>query len=764
MQKRVSLAARILLFLYIALISYQVRYHVATTGLDPSWAAGLNYFHNHGFIFGRDIEFTYGPLAYLILPMAMGSNLAQGIAFQVFCWAAFVAFFAWYIFVRKAPLINIAVGAVCLFTGSRLFYEFGYAGPDFFLSVLTLFLIAATAVARRWYLFWGAAIVATVVLMFIKLSTGIAALSAVLLFPIAMLLFDRHKARLLMLTAVSGVPLLFCVGYMVYHPAFDALWRYVRAALEISAGYSGAVGLPGGVTELATGLAVLFCFVLLSLALFFTRQISFCISTACFGPLFLEFKHSFVRQAGHIEIFFTFVPLAMLAVLLFTKFSLRSPWVPIATLTLASVWSIREAGAYQWMQAPIAPLAKGREIARLLDPGTLRRSLEQASEQNLQPDRLPGELLERVSNHSITILPWECAYAAANPIHYVPPPIIQTYSAYTPYLDDWIRSFFDAPSAPDFVLFEWEAIDERHPLLDIPAAFVALYRNYEFDSQYGGRMLLRKRAKPLSARSRLLQTTEMRLGQPLLIPPSAHPLLARVFLNLNFSGRLADFFFRVPEIRAILSPDDSRFMIARVPPKVLPDGIPLNFLPVDPLDLRSLFQDSKVNERMTSLVIGGAGAGSFSDPLRVDIYELPEVPLSFRTVAMPELTSVTTSGTIDDCKIESLNEIGVIGIAPLEVTEVRDTPGYLSVRGWATAASAVLLQVDGKLYPANYPSARPDIAALFHTSRALQSGFDWAIPAWKLGGSVHELSVKVTSADGADKYDCAQKVRFKMVH
>ena len=48
-------------------------------------------------------------------------------------------------------------------------------------------------------------------------------------------------------------------------------------------------------------------------------------------------------------------------------------------------------------------------------------------------------------------------------------------------------------------------------------------------------------------------------------------------------------------------------MIARVPPKVLPDGIPLNFLPVDPLDFRSLFQDSALHERMTSLVIGGAG-------------------------------------------------------------------------------------------------------------------------------------------------------------
>src|SRR5205814_523066 len=146
------------------------------------------------------------------------------------------------------------------------------------------------------------------------------------------------------------------------------------------------------------------------------------------------------------------VPLALLAVLLFTKLSFKPAWVPIATVALVGVWLTREAGAYQWLQAPIAPLAKGRDIAKLFDLPAVRRSLVQASEQNLQPDRLPRELLERVSNHSITVIPWECAYAAANPIRYVPPPIIQTYSAYTPYLDDWIRSFFDAPSAPDFVL------------------------------------------------------------------------------------------------------------------------------------------------------------------------------------------------------------------------------------------------------------------------------------------------------------------------
>jgi 2OG-Fe(II) oxygenase superfamily len=99
-----------------------------------------------------------------------------------------------------------------------------------------------------------------------------ATLSAVLLFPLALLVIDRRKALLLLMTAVSGVPVLFVAGYLVYYPGFAAMWRYVKAALEISGGYSGAVGLPGGVSELATGLDILLCFTLLSIALLFTRH------------------------------------------------------------------------------------------------------------------------------------------------------------------------------------------------------------------------------------------------------------------------------------------------------------------------------------------------------------------------------------------------------------------------------------------------------------------------------------------------------------
>src|SRR3979411_1910438 len=85
-----ALPARILLFVYIACIGHVVRYHAAAADFDGAWAVALNYAETHGLIHGRDIAFTYGPLSYLVLPMATGSNLGRGILFQLFFWAVFI--------------------------------------------------------------------------------------------------------------------------------------------------------------------------------------------------------------------------------------------------------------------------------------------------------------------------------------------------------------------------------------------------------------------------------------------------------------------------------------------------------------------------------------------------------------------------------------------------------------------------------------------------------------------------------------------------
>ena len=76
---------RWLLLVLIVLLSNPVRRYPVTSGVDASWAYGINDAHARGLIFGRDVLFTYGPLAWLAAPMDVGRNLAPAIAFQHRC-------------------------------------------------------------------------------------------------------------------------------------------------------------------------------------------------------------------------------------------------------------------------------------------------------------------------------------------------------------------------------------------------------------------------------------------------------------------------------------------------------------------------------------------------------------------------------------------------------------------------------------------------------------------------------------------------------
>jgi hypothetical protein len=74
----------------------------------------------------------------------------------------------------------------------------------------------------------------------------------------------------------------------------------------------------------------------------------------------------------------------------------------------------------------------------------------------------------------------------------------------------------------------------------------------------------------------------------------------------------------------------------------------------------------------------------------------------------------------------------------------------------------VFVALDGKPRPAEYGKPRPDVQALLHAPDALRTGFEWAIPAWDLGQSWHELSLKIVTKDGTGYYDGSRKLRFRM--
>jgi hypothetical protein len=616
------------LALFAFLVLYPLRYHAVEFHFDGLWMAALNYLHTAGVIFGKDIEFTYGPFAYLTLPMPFGTNLEQGIVFQLASWLVFGALLAWLIFRKHTPLINIVIFAICAPAGAQLFRAGPSDGPDYFLEMLVVMLAAASLIGPS-VLYFAAVAIASFLLL-IKLSSGIATIGVVLLFPLVLALTDRSRALRLLCIGAIEVSILVPVLFFATGGTASALVRYFRAGLEISAGYSAAMSLVGPSDAIWAALILLVGFAALSAGLFVKRDRAFPVSIAVLPLLFLEFKHSFVRQDGHVEILFRIAPFVLAATLLFADLSLPSlrnvrvrALCLIAFALIFSPWLYFERGHYYyqdsfWEESPFVRVAR---IADLTHFAAVKQRLAQESEATLGRGRFPPQLRERIGNHSVAIFPMNVAYAAVNPTRFVYFPVLQAYSAYTPYLDAWDAEFLNDPQRrPDLIVFEWVALDERHPLLDCPQTARALYENYEFDSLYGKVMLLRLRRQALPSTVRYARRMTMTIGQPLSVGKERDSVI-RILLKYTLSGRLADFFFRIPPIYATLSGPNGRSMMHRIPHAVLAGGIAMRLMPADLEDARRLFETGRTATEFDTIAISGPGAEYLERFARVDVYE-----------------------------------------------------------------------------------------------------------------------------------------------
>ncbi len=750
--------ARAALVIYAALTLVVIRLHPMSTGLDPSWAVGLNYFRNAGFVHGRDIAFTYGPLSFLTLPMDSGDNLILGAAFQAGAWIAFVAVLATLAYARSIGAASLAVFALGAFLGTGSFHNFGYAGPEVFVAFLSLLLLGGALEGRFWWAYYAAATAVAALLTLIKWSAGMHALSAVLAFPLAMALFDRGRALTAAAIGFLGGPAAIAGAYLAYNPSIGDMGRYIRAGLELSAGHSAAQSLPADPRDLAAALLFAGAYLVFLVSLYALRLRSFVLAFAVLGPLFVEFKHSFIRPPGHAGILFAFVPLAVGIVFLFTKLQGRARWVVLALIPMTAALRYREPPDLTWQAVMRWPegVRRAGALGQIARFEATRARLAAESANALAADRLPPELLARIGGATVTAFPWECAYAAANPIRFVPLPVFSGFMAYTPFLDGWNASFLgDAARAPRFVLLEWSSIDDRNPLLDAPQTFTALYQHYGFGGLFGKRLLLRRRDSPRFREARFLGSRQVRMGDPARLPEGAgaRPAIARVDARYNTRGRLLRFLYQIPEMRAVYASEAGAAAAPRCSTETAIGGLPLNFLPSSLAEAVALFHEERLLDGVDSLVVSGPGRANFESPMRVDFYEFPAVTLGQPRPRPPppELSSLTRDASLSPGRIELLGGIGVVDRGPEEVIDLSGINGYVEATGWAVgpdgaaAAGSVWIQLDGRLHPARLDVERPDIAALLRGPQYLRSGFRWIRPAWELGAAEHRISLVVIS-------------------
>jgi hypothetical protein len=463
------------------------------SGLDLSWQFVLEYAVKHNFQFGKDIIFTFGPLGYLYTDFSQGHLFLQQLLFAL-AWSLFAAWAA------VGVVWNLSGITRYLFLVWVVFFVPPWGGKEVIAFLIILYFGHLLLRQFNNKVAIAAFFVFIPVLSLIKFPYFIASTSVILVSVVSYAISKQYRRSLLILTAYG---LLLSLLWMAIGQSLANFPSWVKGSLEIASGYSKAMSRGSNpiifVLSIVSMLILLRAFVVNGKA-----NISSAVDTG-FNLLvalicFLAWKHGFVRN--QISSFILFPPIA------FTFFYMKSSVRLSETLNDKRI--IQQFFAILLLcSVSLVINTKGNIGNEIIDRAlnsikglkTVSASLSgnlAAANLALRPDEKRLKELDLPITRSIIgystvdVIDFQQWTAVLNNFNYHPRPIIQGYSAYTPYLQSLNLAFYESAQRPEFVILNIETIDYRFPTLDDAPLLPFLLQNYKIVGQEKGFLIMQQ--------------------------------------------------------------------------------------------------------------------------------------------------------------------------------------------------------------------------------------------------------------------------------
>jgi hypothetical protein len=532
---------------FVALFAIPV--NASDPDLDNSWHRALQECFKSRAQAGIDYVFTYGPLGCFL-----NQIYAEEIYWHKYVWelavslamAVIVTFLGRQITHKGDRLLFYAIVLVYVYVTPV--YDLRFVVSSLALAILLLVSVPHTSALMLAGLFWA-------VLCLGKFTQTVFIVPAILLVT-AWKWWETGQRIVLALPlafAASVVGLWLATGQ-----ALANLPRFVAMSLEIAGGYVDAMSLPGPRSSLFLALAIFGLDVLLFIAaaLCSRRRARSLIGLALtFAALHLEFRHGFIRQDSHCLMFFGFAMTVPFFVIVIEPDVATRRWARLGiglTLLLA-------AQAYQQadgLQAPDVPrriLALYRNlrtnIALMRHPIAHQDALRHLENCRREAYELP-KIKARVGSASIDMVSCRQAILFLNGLHWMPRPVFQSYSAYTPKLLMLNQEFYSSRAAPRFVLFHLNATDDRFPATEDSGVLFKLFQHYRPVMKEKEYLLLEHRQEtdcrnPPAPLATYELTTHF--GELMHLPSTTGTYLtASIHFPLRMSGKLLRILYRNP--------------------------------------------------------------------------------------------------------------------------------------------------------------------------------------------------------------------------
>jgi hypothetical protein len=533
--------------------------------LDPSWVSALNYVKIQNLTWGKDFAFTYGPLSFLSTRVGWGQNRLSFLLFDLFYFINFLAiFFITFQKSKEKILTGFLIVAIAIILPSY----FGSANA-FLLMAFLLFWIRYSLDNNSFIIYIFQTIL-ILLLFYIKFNTGLISFLFFVLAITYKLIAKKGDYKLLIVYLLTP----FILVYFTSNLLNVELSSYIKSALEIVGGFNDIMYLerPFGDRHVFAILIILFSLVVLYFKVFKNTEekilkrllILFIFSVS----IYVQYKQSFVRaDDSHILEFFNYCILLIFCVYDFhiykSKFFIKGLLVLTVIISFFYVNKLNANPTNFDLK-----LSKSGYIDGF-------KSFTKISSVHLFPNnnQLPETIKNKIGSSSIDAYPWNTQLLLENKLNFTPRPVFQSYTAYTPKLEEKNFEHYSSEKGPKYVLYEFGSLDNRYPLFDETKLNLLLTKNYScIDTLTQNNKLILLLEKTNKKNIKLVQTKEyaMFIDSP-LIPKDG--IYYKVFLYRNLIGDFVSLLNHAPEMNLSVQMNEGNFINYKTSKGLLETGV-----------------------------------------------------------------------------------------------------------------------------------------------------------------------------------------------